>query len=180
MGVRADGDETELGLGDDVRRLGDIVLVLDIADDLLDEILNGDETVGAAVLVDDQRHVDTRRLHADQEVGRRHRRRDVKHRPANLRRRDGPREIDAAEVELLRTRRRRTRLAGFASRRRHGDARVHGIIGGFVREPAKQILDVDHAARIIERLAEERDARNAGLAERAQAARPACRSLRER
>ncbi len=59
-------------------------------------------------------------------------------------------------------------LGGFAGRRRHGDARVDGVGGGLARQPAEQILDVDHAARIIERLAEQRNARNAGLAERAQ------------
>ena len=40
-------------LGRDLR----VVLVVDLADDLLDEVLEGDDAVGAAVLVDDDRQV---------------------------------------------------------------------------------------------------------------------------
>ena len=37
--------------------LGDVVLVVDVADDLLDQVLEGDDAVGAAVLVDDDGEV---------------------------------------------------------------------------------------------------------------------------
>ena len=36
---------------------GRVVLVADVADDLLDQVLEGDDAVGAAVLVDDDRQV---------------------------------------------------------------------------------------------------------------------------
>ena len=58
------------------RRLGDVVLVLDLAHDLLDQILDGEQPVGAAELVDHQRHVGARAAHVEQHVehrqGRRH------------------------------------------------------------------------------------------------------------
>ena len=169
------GDEPELRLGGDMRGLGDVVLVLDVADDLLDQILDGDEAVGAAVLVDDQRHVDAGRLHADEQVGRRHGGGNVEHRPADLRHRDRSRKIDAAEVEMVRSaflglgaRRRR-------SRRRRAIGALNSSPAASLQEPAEQILDVDHAARIIERLAEQRNARHARFAEHAQAAPTAAR-----
>ena len=118
IGVRAEATRPSFGSIDDVRRLGLVVLVLDVADDLLDQVLDGDEAVGAAVLVDDQRHVDARRLHADQQVHRRHRRRHVEHRPADLGGRDGARQIDAAEIELLRAHCDRHFLGGVTARRR--------------------------------------------------------------
>ena len=47
-----------LGLGDDVvLALVEVVLVLDVADDLLEHVLDGDEARHAAVLVDDDRDV---------------------------------------------------------------------------------------------------------------------------
>ena len=39
------------------RLLGDVVLVADVADELLDQVLQRDDAVGAAVLVDDDRQV---------------------------------------------------------------------------------------------------------------------------
>ena len=57
------------------RRLGLVVLVLDVADDRLDHVLDRNEPVGAAVFVDHQRHMGARRLHAEQEIERGHRRR---------------------------------------------------------------------------------------------------------
>ena len=62
---------------------------------------------------------------------------------------------------------------GRIGRGSHGDTRIDRVRGRFLREPAKQILHMDHAARIIQGLAEERDARNAGLAECAQQLRQA-------
>jgi len=39
----------------DLRRLGDVVLVLDVADDHFHDVFDGDESVGAAIFVDHQR-----------------------------------------------------------------------------------------------------------------------------
>ena len=47
----------------------DVVLVGDLADDLLEEVLEGDEPGGPAVLVDDDRHVELLRLHLAQQLG---------------------------------------------------------------------------------------------------------------
>ena len=66
------------------RILVEVVLVLDLADDDLDQILERDEPVGAAIFVDDQRHLRAARLHALQERARRHRGRHEEHRPHQL------------------------------------------------------------------------------------------------
>ena len=60
----------------DRRRLRHVVLVLDFTHDLLDEILDGEEPVGAAELVDHQRHVRARAAHIEQHVEHRQGRRD--------------------------------------------------------------------------------------------------------
>src|SRR5437868_10189825 len=51
------GDEGSVGSGQKLRSLGDIVFVLDLADDLLDQILDCDEPVGAAEFVDHERQM---------------------------------------------------------------------------------------------------------------------------
>ena len=75
-------DEVDAGrlLGPQVA-LGLVVLVGDVADDLLEQVLEGDEAVDAAVFVDDQRHVDVRGLHPLEQDPDRHRRRRVDQRP---------------------------------------------------------------------------------------------------
>ena len=57
---------------DDHRLLG-VVLVLDLADDLLEEVLDRDQPGGAAVLVEHDRDVDLAPLELVQEVVDRHR-----------------------------------------------------------------------------------------------------------
>ena len=47
----------------------DVVLVDDLPHDLLEEVLQGDEAGGAAVLVDDDRHVELVLLHLPEELG---------------------------------------------------------------------------------------------------------------
>ena len=47
----------------------DVVLVDDLADDLLEQVLERDEPGGAAVLVDDDRHVELLRAHLAQQLG---------------------------------------------------------------------------------------------------------------
>ena len=62
------------------RLVVDVMLVLDVADDHLDDVLDRHEAVGAAIFVDDERQMGARRLHADQEIERRHRARHEQHR----------------------------------------------------------------------------------------------------
>ena len=47
---------------------GPVVLVLDLAHDLLDDVLDGDDADGAAVLVDDHRELHPGLLHLAEEV----------------------------------------------------------------------------------------------------------------
>jgi hypothetical protein len=54
----------------DHARGGVVVLVLDVAHHHLDEVLDRDEAVRAAVFVDHQRHVGAGRLHAHEQVDR--------------------------------------------------------------------------------------------------------------
>jgi hypothetical protein len=49
------------------------MLVLDLADDLLDHVLDGDEAFGAAELVDDDGEVDALGAHAGEQVEHAHR-----------------------------------------------------------------------------------------------------------
>ena len=66
------GDEAETRILADHRFLGDVMLVLDLAHDFLDQVLDGNEAVGPAIFVDDQRQVPPRQLHAEQEIEHRH------------------------------------------------------------------------------------------------------------
>ena len=76
------GEEAAVAVGNDRRARLLVVLVLDVADDHLDGVLHRHQAVGAAVLVDDQRHLHAARLHVGKERGNRHRGRheqDVAH-----------------------------------------------------------------------------------------------------
>ena len=66
------------------RALDLVVLVGDVADDLLEQVLDGDEPIDAAVLVDDERHVDASGLHLLQQHPDRHRGRRIEQRPDQL------------------------------------------------------------------------------------------------
>ena len=79
------GHEGAVVLRDDHQRGGVVMLVLDVADHHLDQILDRDEAVGAAIFVDDERHVGAGRLHADQQVEGRHRARHEQDRAAGSR-----------------------------------------------------------------------------------------------
>ena len=50
-----------------------VVLIGDVADNLLDEILDTDQPVGPAIFVDDDCHMDAGGLHLHQQIGRPHR-----------------------------------------------------------------------------------------------------------
>jgi len=60
------------------------MLIFDIADDLLDQIFDGDEAVGTAIFVDHQRELDMRRLHLHQQIEHRHRWRHKQDRPLDF------------------------------------------------------------------------------------------------
>jgi hypothetical protein len=53
--------------------LGDVVLVVDLADHALDDVLHADQAVDAAELVDHHRQMHMTGLHPQQQVGRAHR-----------------------------------------------------------------------------------------------------------
>ena len=127
------------------------MLVADLADDGLDDVLDGHETVGATVFVDDQRHLDVGGLHLLQQVGSRH---------------GGRHEQQRADE-----------AGGFERHRQVGAAEIDGPVGRQVvgagrrtvtGDVADQILDVDHADGIVQRLAVDRHARMAGILEGAQ------------
>ena len=93
------GDERSVVLAHHRGQFVLVVLVGDVADDLLDDVLHRNQAVGAAVFVDHQREMDARRLHLLQQVERRHRRRHEQHLAHDLGRRQRHREIDGVEVE---------------------------------------------------------------------------------
>ena len=77
-----------------------VVLVLDLAHHLLHQVLDGDETVGAAIFVDYQGKVDARRLHLEQQIDQRHRGGHVENIARDVDVGDAAAEIDGAEIEL--------------------------------------------------------------------------------
>ena len=70
------GDQGAVSALDQARRLGVVVLVLDLADDFLDQILDRDQPVDAAELVDDHRDMGARLAHLHEQIEDRQRRRD--------------------------------------------------------------------------------------------------------
>ena len=91
------------GRGDQLRAVGDVVLVLDLADDLLDQILDGDEPVDAAELVDDERQMLARQAHLQQQVEHPHGGRHEQHLAQDRLQIEGPgsrRAADAAQQIL--------------------------------------------------------------------------------
>src|SRR6185437_6990996 len=132
----------------DQRRIGRVVLVLDLADHGLQQVLDGDEAVGAAIFIDDDRHVDAARLHLLQQVADRH----------------GGRHEQrfAHDVELADT--------GPEARAGYLDAAFVGRIVelGRLDDPAQRILDVDKAGDVVEILGVDRQARMASLEEARQ------------
>ena len=119
------------------------MFVLDFADDRLKQILDGDETVGAAVLVDDDGHVDALLLHLLQQIAHRHQRRHEEH---------GADDFELVDGLLQRRRDEADRHFLFGIEHRRGDA-------------AQRILDVDEADDVVDRVLVDRDARVIDLAE---------------
>ena len=102
LGLAVDHEHAIAGVGDQ-RLVLIVMLVLDIADHHLDDVLQRDQPVGAAIFVDDQRHLRARRLHARHQVGSQHRRRHEQHGPGQAELADRLGEIDIGEVELGRS-----------------------------------------------------------------------------
>ena len=127
-----------------------VVLVLDVADDGFDQVLDRDEAVRASVLVDDERHVSARGLHPHQKIEGGHGARDVDDRAEDLGRGDCRREVDIAEAGRL------GRVLGSPPLRAGLCPR-----GDMVEE----ITDVDHALGVVQRLAEDGKPRMRGRAE---------------
>ena len=133
-----------------------VVLVGDVADDELDQILDRNETVGAAIFVDDERKVDAGGLHLGQQIERRHRRRRVERLADDLRRHERHRQIDIDEVEIALFRRLLPTVLAIARRAARRRMRRH---------EGDKIADVDHAARIVERVVVDDEARMRGALE---------------
>ena len=139
-------------------RLDIVVLVLDIAHDDLDDILDRDETVGPAIFVDHERHMRARRLHSHEKIKRRHGRRDEQHRAddAGGLQRDG--EIDDVGRDAAAP----CRLGHHVGLGR-GIRPAAPVLGlGAACDMIDEIADMHHAAGIVERVAVHRQARVAG------------------
>ena len=115
------------------------MLVVDLADDLFDDILDRYQAVGAAIFVDHQRQMDARGLHLRQQIDRPHRGRHIKQFADDAGVRQRQREIDGAQIEPRRKWLFAPRLAGLA------DARLRGHEG-------EQVADMHHAFGVIQRL----------------------------
>src|SRR5690606_26349068 len=70
------GDKRAIGAPGHVWPLDDVMLVLDLADDLFDQILHGDKPVHAAEFIDNQSKMTALQAHLQKEVKDSHRRRD--------------------------------------------------------------------------------------------------------
>src|SRR5690606_29929161 len=114
------------------------------------DVFKRGETVSAAILVDDKRHLDTISLHPRHEIGRKHRRRHEEKRTDQTQLADRAAEIDPGQVE-----------------RPAADSLLPATAGSGLARNAQQVADdianVDHAARVIERLAVDGQTRMPGL-----------------
>ena len=137
-----------------------VVFVIDVADDHFDDVLVADEAVRAAILIDNECHLGAGRLHAAHQVRGEHGGRNEEDRPDDASFGDGLHEIDAGEVEVdLRLGRLFAlfRTACCCGRLCHplAAASLLGDVG-------EEVTDVDHAARVIERIGIDRHARTTG------------------
>ena len=129
--------------------VGLVVLVGDVAHDLLDHILERGQSVRAAEFIHHNREVNLFRLHLREEGQRRHGRRHEKSLADELCRGDGGFQRGPAQLKALR------RFPG-------------ALIGSALRHPGDGVLDVHHSDRVIEALPEHRHARMADAREQVQ------------
>ncbi len=120
------------------------MLIFDIADDHFDNILDRGETIGAAIFVDDKRHMRACRLHFDEKIERRHGRRRKQDRPQNA----GFRERHFGKAALARLR------------------RIERETVGHLGDKIDKVADMDHAARVVEIFGVNRQTRMPGRPKR--------------
>ena len=130
------------------------MFVGDIAHDLLDDVLDRDDAVGAAIFIHYQRQMDLFRLHAREQVDHARRRRHEQNFAHDLSRRQRHGEIDGFQIE---PRRQRFFALGILFRI---DRRMRSHV-------ANQIADVHHADRIVERVVVDHKAGMGGALENA-------------
>ncbi len=151
----ADGDERSVVLAD--HGLGGrlVVLVVDLADDFLDDVLDRHDAFAAAIFVDHQRQMDAGRLHLGEQVDGRHRGRHEQDGADDLGGGQRHREVDGGEVE-----------AG-------GMRLVAGGMGfrmdrGLGHHEGDHVADVHHPDGIIEGVVVDDEARMGGVLEHLQ------------
>jgi hypothetical protein len=136
-------------------RLGFVMLIGDVADDLLDQVLDAHQPVGPAIFVDHDGHVDAGGLHFHEQVGGAHRWRHEQQGPYQpglpYRNRKVLRPQDHSGIDLF------LRVFRPAAAARPGEAPLG--------HPAQEVLDVDHSRRVVEGFAVNRQARVIGIGE---------------
>ncbi len=115
------------------------MLVVDLADDLLDNVFDRHQTVGAAIFVDHQSEVNARGLHLRQQIDGAHRRRHIQQFAHDVGVEQRLRQIDLAQIETG-----GRQLLALAVR--------HQLDLGFRGHIGQQVADMHHADRVIEGL----------------------------
>ncbi len=137
-----------------------VMFVFDIADDHFDNVFQRDQTIGAAIFVDDQSHLDMGRLHPRHQSARHHGWRHEQDLAHEIEFTDRLGEIDAAHVEL----------GGlvFGCRLAARGTAARGLLTGLLGDVVENIADMDHAARVVQRFGIDRHTRMAGFFEKLQ------------
>ena len=100
IGTRID-KEASARNGFDFRAFVLIMFILDVADDHFHDVLDRREAFGAAIFVDDERHMGSRRLHFYEKIERRHRCGNEEDRAQNIRPATKRRPIRHARTQQL-------------------------------------------------------------------------------
>ena len=98
------GEKRAVGLAHHAWRHVLVVLVRDLADDLLDDVLDRYDAVSAAIFIDDEGKMHAGRLHLGEQIEHRHGRRSIEDFADDFRGRQRHRQIDGFEVEAGRKR----------------------------------------------------------------------------
>ena len=131
------------------------MLVVDLADDFLDDVLDRDDPFAAAIFVDDQREMNAGRLHLGEQVDGGHRRRHEQDGADDLGGRQRHREVDGGEIEAGRM---RLAARGIGFR----------IDRGLRHHEGDHVADVHHPDGIIEGVVVDHEARMGGVLEHLQ------------
>src|SRR5262249_35105999 len=135
------GEERAVGLAHHARRYVLVVLVRDLADDLLDDVFDRNDAVSAAIFIDDEGEMDTGRLHLVEQVEHRHGRRRIQNFAHDFLRLQLHRQIDRLKVKVGGN---RVFAAQFG-----GCVKV-----GAARHDRERVADVDHAGGVVEGIVE--------------------------